>query len=274
VTFAGNVARRSARVATVPWRVLPDFLVIGAMKSGTTTLFAYLKQHPEIRAPANKEIHYFDHDYHRGTPWYRAHFPLFAALPRRRRSWLTGEGSPGYLHSPLAPSRVINVLPKVRLIAVLRHPTERAFSHYNHLRSNGFESLTFREALDVEVARRAAVRQRVAVNDRDAAKARMFAYTSNSLYAAQLDRWLTFFAREQLLVLCAEELYATPTTVLNQVFRFLGLREDVQIQPRHLNARRYEEDMEPDLRARLNNYFAPSVGELERSLGRSFGWNL
>jgi hypothetical protein len=253
--------------------VLPDFLVIGAMKSGTTTLFAHLAQHPDVRRPATKEIQYFSHFYDRGTTWYRAHFPLYKELAGRHRPWLTGEASTAYLSDPLVPSRVVDLLPKVRLIVVLRHPTDRAYSHYQHVRSNGFESMTFREALDVEAARVAAVQRRRVVNDRDAARARPFAYTGRSLYAAQIAEWRTFFPRDRFLVLSAEELHSAPTVVMKQVFRFLGLREDVPIRPQHLNARRYE-DMAPDLRARLNDYFAPSVRELETSLGRSFGWNL
>jgi hypothetical protein len=266
-------ARRWVGLATVPCRVLPDFLLLGAMKSGTSTLFDYLNQHPDIRRPAVKEIQYFGHYYHRGTTWYRSHFPLFVPAPWRSRRWLTGEASSGYIYDPLAPSRVINLLPKARLIVVLRHPTERTYSHYHHMRSNGFESMSFREALDVEATRLAATQQRLVINDRDGAAARLFNYTGRSLYAPQIARWRTFFPSDQLLVLSAEELYSTPTVVLKQVFRFLGVRDDIQIEPRHLNARRYD-DIEPDLRARLDDYFAPSVRELEASLGRSFGWNL
>jgi hypothetical protein len=93
VTAAGAAARRSARLVTVPWRVLPDFLVIGAMKSGTTTLFAYLAQHPDVCRPATKEIQYFSHFYDRGTTWYRAHFPLYKEFAGRHRPWLMGQAS-------------------------------------------------------------------------------------------------------------------------------------------------------------------------------------
>jgi hypothetical protein len=123
--------------------------------------------------------------------------------------------------------------------------------------------MTFREALDVEAARVAAVQRRRVVNDRDAARARPFAYTGRSLYAAQIAEWRTFFPPDRFLVLSAEELHSAPTVVMKQVFRFIGLREDVPIRPQHLNARRYE-DMAPDLRARLNDYFAPSVRSSRR----------
>src|SRR5919201_3141433 len=140
--------------ATAPLRPLPDFLIIGAQKAGTTALYAYLRWHPGITGPSWKEVSFFDRYYARGEAWYRGNMPSrprqWLAERRNGRPPLVGEASPSYLFHPLAPERVANLLPRARLIAVLRNPVDRAFSHYQHELSLGREHLSFEEALDRE----------------------------------------------------------------------------------------------------------------------------
>ncbi|MCI5147305.1 MAG: sulfotransferase, partial [Candidatus Electrothrix sp. AR3] len=111
---------------TARLRPLPNFLVIGAQKSGTTSLFHYICQHPQVFENKSKEIHFFDHNYHCGANWYRSHFPLAGKLMRNR---CLGEATPYYLCHPHAPSHIFDLLPRVKIIAILRDPVERAISH-------------------------------------------------------------------------------------------------------------------------------------------------
>jgi hypothetical protein len=136
--------RAGYRSWTAPLRGLPSVLIIGAQRSGTTSLFNYLVQHPDVLAPLGKESHYFDLRYARGVWWYRGRFPY---AHRLRRGALTLDASPYYLVHPLVPRRVAELLPGARLIALLRHPVDRAFSHYQHAVGDGRESLSFAEAI-------------------------------------------------------------------------------------------------------------------------------
>jgi hypothetical protein len=199
-------AVRSARAWTATPGALPDFLVIGGQRCGTTSLHSYLAAHPQVRAATGKELQYFSLHYGRGERWYRGHFPPSSP------GVVCFEASPLYLFHPDAPSRAAATLPRGRYIALLRDPVERAWSHYLHTRSYGQESLDFAAAL-------AAEESRLATPD----GLRRYSYAARGRYAEQLSRWLAHVPRERLLVLRSEDLYADPTTVYAQVLGFLGL---------------------------------------------------
>ncbi len=210
-----RTVRSAVRRPTARWRALPDFLVIGAMKGGTTSLFRYLSDNPLVIPAVRKEVRYFDVNYERGELWYRSMFPTRRALSRgdgRRR--LTGEASPGYLAHPDAPARCAALLPDVRLLVLLRDPVERAFSHWKHKSSAGVERLTVAEALAAERGDRPPDNTAGAVG---------LPYVSRGLYADQLGRWLEHFPREQLLVQTSESLFLRPQPTYGRVLDFLGL---------------------------------------------------
>jgi Sulfotransferase domain len=177
--------------------VLPTFLLIGAMKSGTTTLYWYLAQHPDVFMPALKEPNFFNDHWHRGVGWYERLFAGAGAAVAR------GEASVRYTsfpNDPECPSRIAAVVPDVRLLFLAREPVDRIRSHYLH------EVAALRERRPLERA----VRENPIYLDR-------------SRYAMQLERYLQHFPREQLLVLRAEDLFRAPLDVLPRVFTFLGL---------------------------------------------------
>src|SRR6187200_1451927 len=130
--------------ATARGRPLPDFLVIGAQKAGTTALYAYLRWHPGITGPSWKEVSFFDRHWWRGEAWYRGQFPL------RAGGRLVGEASPSYLFHPLAPERARSLVPDAKLIALVRNPVDRAYSQYQHAVALGREPLSFEDALAAE----------------------------------------------------------------------------------------------------------------------------
>jgi Sulfotransferase domain len=134
---------------TAPVRPLPDFLILGAQKAGTTALYAYLRRHPAITGPSWKEVSYFDRHYARGEAWYRGNFPNRL----RARDKLVGEASPSYLFHPLGPERARALVPEARLVALVRNPIDRALSHYHHEVALGRERLSFEEALEAEERR-------------------------------------------------------------------------------------------------------------------------
>ena len=291
VTAPSRPVRRRARHATRRSRLLPSFLIIGAQRAGTTTLWTYLRRHPDIVGPRTadasvfwpKELHFFDENYWRGVDWYRAFFPLAArqrALRLVGRDVVCGEGTPYYMFHPAVPERVAATLPDVRLVALLRNPVERAYSHYQLMVKTGRENLTFEEAIAAEPERLAGLEEELAKvkpgvdgqGNRRHRHHRHHAYVGRGLYAEQLERWLAHFPREQLLVLRAEDFQARPDEVYERVFSFLGVRPRPVRDYEPRNVASYA-PIEPELRARLEERFAQPNARLAGLLGGDFSWD-
>ena len=195
-----NTCRLGLRFLTSPLRVLPDFLVIGAKKCGTTALYSYLTQHPSIAPAFRKEIYYFNTLFGRGRHWYRSHFPTAAELRRMRREHggptLTGEATPDYLFDFHAPRRAFETVPQARLIAILRNPVDRAYSFYNHNLRAGIEELSFSQAIDREQERLEGQRERVRADEACFSFAwDHYSYATRGVYVDQLREWTSRFPR-------------------------------------------------------------------------------
>ncbi len=282
--------------------MLPTFLVIGAEKSGTTWLYEQLRRHPDIFIPLVKELHYFNKRNSNlepkrnfedsGQEWYEYHFR------GAKDGQSIGEVTPMYLCDEVAPERIRRVIPNVKLIACLRHPTDRAHSHYWMAKGKKHTSLSFEEVVEQREER----------------------FIERGRYDRQLDRYLNYFNRDQLLILIHEEVVQAPAESLNRVCSFLGVDDTFyQDQPwitekvhsssaersillhraigavakwmrhhwgtRHVldwfkktglasrlkkankNPRQYPE-MPPNLRAELDGYYAPTVRSVENLIGR------
>lgn len=246
-------------------RALPDTLIIGAMKSGTSSLHYYLTQHPQVVPPLRKEVHYFDLNFARGEPWYRANFGLADA------GGLNLDSSPYYLFHPQVPQRAHELLPNARLIVLLRDPVRRAYSHYWHERDKGREPLSFEDAIAAEPERVEREHARLAAGEIERSTAHQyFSYLARGRYAEQLQRWLQFYPRGQLLVLRFEDLAHEPLPVLNRTLEWLGLpaMASARLEPR--NTRKYP-PLDPATAERLRAYFAPYNSALS-DLGVEAGW--
>jgi hypothetical protein len=262
-------------------RLLPDFLIIGTQRGGTTALYHYLKTHPCIHSVTTTDTHFFDKKFHKGLIWYRAHFPTRFEKGYtqriRRQSFVTGEASSSYLSYPHAPRRVAQVLPQVKLIVLLRNPVDRAYSQYYHTCELGYETLSFEQAIQAEEARIGSEREKILEDEHyysDAYKHQ--SYLSRGIYVDQLQSWMDLFPRAQFLILKSEEFYADPAATLKQVLAFLKLPE-VALPDRKQHYKQYNNNtykkMEPALRQRLLEYFAPHNARLYEFLGIDFGWD-
>jgi hypothetical protein len=272
--FRADQVKRFPRRLVNFARTLPDFLVIGAQKSGTTTLYDYIVQHPDVRAALTKEVHFFDDNFQRGAGWYRSNFPVGAAPLGTTNRWQTGEASPYYLLHPLAPRRAAQVLPHAKLLVTLRHPVDRAYSHYQHERAKGTEPLTFAEAIEQESARTEGPWQQLSSGAvARAPEVQSFSYLARGRYDEQLSRWLQHFAREQMYVISAERLFSEPAVVMRGVFNFLGLDAANGIDYRRLNSRQYA-GLDPELRRQLEDELRGSVRTVNQLLDTDFDWGL
>lgn len=183
---------------------LPDLVIIGAPKAGTTSLAAWLKQHPGMRMSGNKELEFLDRNFERGTDWYRQQFP------DARPDQLLGEATPAYLAHPLAPSRAAAALPEARFVAVLREPVARAWSHYTFLRWLGVEHRSWERAL---------ARAEAGKGPAD--------YLGDGRYAEHLARWDAAVGAERTFVMLFEEITRDPAEAFRRVCRFAGLSDSV-----------------------------------------------
>lgn len=179
--------------------MLPNLIVIGAMKSGTTSLYHYLSLHPEIAMTPKKELHFFSNEqrWGQGLEWYQSCFANEAKI--------RGEASPSYSKYPLVnnvPDRMYSVVPEAKLIYILRDPVNRILSEYVHYRADGTEHKTLSEAL---------------------ADPKTSQYVYNSKYYTQLKRYLQFYPEANIFVTTLEELNAQPQQTLQGVFKFLDV---------------------------------------------------
>ena len=258
------------------FHVLPDFLIIGAARSGTTSLYEYLMQHPCVDPPVGKEVYFFDKKFKMGIKWYRSFFPSifskFFSEKISKRKILTGEATPRYLYHPHTPSRVFNILPYVKLIVLLRNPVDRAFSHYQMEVDHGDESLSFEEATNQEESR---IKEEMEKMQKDENYYSVFfyrkSYLTRGIYLDQLKRWFQFFPRKQFLILKSEDFYSKTSEVYNQALSFLNLPK-FSLQNYDQYKKRQYSAINSETRKKLIEYFRPHNEQLYELLGTNFHW--
>lgn len=255
----------------------PDFLIVGAQRCGTTSLFRYLAAHPVVVPPLfQKGIHFFDLNYGRGLRWYRGQFPVRSIADRRVAGTghraVSGEASPYYVFHPLAVERIARDLPAAKLIVLLRDPVERAFSAHRQETARGFETEPFERAVELEESRLAGELERIQADPTYVSfHHQHHAYLARGRYAEQLERLYDLVGKERVLVLESTSLFAMPQAGWERVLEFLGLPTWYPpVFGRH-NAQASAPP--PDrLRERLKDYFAPHDAELTSLLGEVPTW--
>lgn len=266
-------------------RVLPDFMVIGTVRGGTSSLFRYLASHPCIFPSLRKETLYFSHlkYYKKGELWYRRHFPTAfqIRLSERllRKKILTFEATPNYFSDAAAAQRAQQLIPNAKLILLLRNPVERAFSHYQHGVRRGVEKRSFEAVMDI--ALQISDPQKVLNNpyeDRDLYRALDYFHTG--LYADHWENWTKCFPRENFFVVKSEDFFERTAETFNQILAFLQL-SSIKKQ----NFRNYsywaatrpkaipEARMSNGIRQKLKAFYASSNARLNQMLERDFGWD-
>lgn len=262
-------ARQAARWAQMtaarplhPARMLPGFLIVGAERCGTTSMFHLLRQHPAVFSGTlpRKEVHYFDHKYGHGPAWYRCHFPITArtrlATRRGGTAPVAFEATANYMFHPLAPGRIHHDLPGVRLLVLVRDPVERAYSAHAHQTGYGYENEPFERALELEDARLAGESERMAADPSYASFAHdHHTYRARGYYADQLGRLESLFGRDAIHVVDSDSFFADPGPAYGQVLDFLGLPGHTpRFTPQNARPR---SPMPESLRASLREHFRP-----------------
>jgi len=292
------LAGRVVASALGPLHVAPDVIILGAARAGTTSILNHMRSHPGFLACPSRELHFFDVDvrWSLGIGAYRRNFPFrwerAAALRAGRGPALCGENSPYYLAHPFVPERIFATLPDVRLVALLRDPTERAISHWNWRVNRGQEKRSFEEAADEELAALADLppggsgeiptdaEPEGGLGGRSGAYARVGAtprvrryqaYLARGIYLEQVRRWHAIFPREQLLLLVSEQYFADPEPSLARLWAHLDLPVVPTIDPVR-NARKKKSEVRPETIDRVRDFFRPHNAALEAYLGEPMGW--
>ena len=279
-TDATKALLRQYGMATASKRRVPELIVVGAKRGGTTSLWKYLDSHPGIlptfpRAEKIKGTYFFDEEWARGERWYRSHFPTDHVRARAAAQLgydpIAFEASPYYLFHPHAPARAHQVAPDALIVALLRDPVERAFSHFKE-RSNHTEDLSFADALAAEAERTGGEEARMLADPSVVSLAhRHQTYVAQSRYAPMLERWFTAFGRDRVLVTAAEDFYADPQAFCDEITTKVGLPRHDLGTPEPFNSEP-SADMDPEVRAQLRASLEQDIEAVEAMLGRPMPW--
>lgn len=266
----------AARGLGSPRRALPSFMLIGAQKSGTSSMFAYLKQHPQIVPPVYKEPYFFDRHYERGLSWYGCNFPALAAIERKNdragKPHLTFEATATYVFDAKAPERIAADVETRKFILLLRNPVDRAISAYWHARRMGRETRSLDEALDIDFARYDAERAyEQGTGPAPPEPAPKPTYLRRGIYRESVARWHMIFGPQNLLVLQSEIMFADPQAVMAKVFAFLNLPAAAcaNYDPQNVGAYRKSDEQ---ARAKLAAFYRPHNDALNALTGNGFTW--
>lgn len=264
------------RYITAPLRVLPDFLIVGAQQSGTTSLYYNLIQHPLILPCIRKEVHYFDRYYNCDEYWYRGHFPTFHQMRRLelKYGWkpITGEATPDYMVDPSTIDRIARSIPDARLIVLLRNPVDRAFSNYHNNIRKGNEHRSFEEVLESDPVLSAESVENIMSDPSSWYGKQKKGLLQHGLYVYQLERLYKRFPKENILVLQAEQMFNNTSAVYREVLNFLDLPDFTPEKFIRSKLHKYG-PINPVTRKRLGDFFGQYNEQLFKMLGRRFDWD-
>ena len=240
----------------------PHYLIIGTMKCGTSSLYEYLCKHPQIMPAKTKEVHFFDDNYSKGVEWYLRHFHKISDTQK----CLTGEATPKYLNLPGVEQEVFKLVPKVKLIILLRNPWERTISQYYHHIRGTKKDIPLESTLSNQMQLMASLSEEELISGKNSLN-----FIARSLYVYHLMRWMSVFPREQFLILKSEDFYTNPQQTLNKCNDFLDIDSFTLSDYGIYNSNSYKE-IDNGLKNRLRDFFKPHNEKLEKYLDMDFSW--
>ena len=257
-------------------RVLPNFFVIGPGRTGTTSLYHYLDQHPCITKSAYDELGYFDNNFHLGLNWYRSLFPTKFTQQKvesKYKKFLTYDVTPGYIRRPWAARRISSYFPNTKLIAVLRNPVDKTYSHYIMGVNEGNEKRSFEEVIKYDLKQLENFSDSYSKKSDDYFKNVIEnSFVARGFYLEQLDIWFKLFPKKQILIIKSEDLASRTTEVVKDIFNFLMLPE---YKIKNVSKHRVSDysKMNSSTRKTLVEFFKPHNKKLYEFLDRDFGWD-
>lgn len=255
---------RNFRYLTSPFRALPKFIIVGSVRSGTTSLYYNICEHPEIAPAAYDEIGFFDVNFNLGLNWYRSMFPL------KSDKNITGEDTPFYFWREDAAKRIKKILPNIKLIMILRNPIDRAYSNYHLGVRGGTEKLSFEEAIQIEIE----TLEKIDINKNNLVElcSKPRSYVIKSMYYEQMKIWIENFSMENLFILSTENMSKNPNEELKKIFEFLNVSPFKITNPQNRKSAQYD-IMKDSTREKLLEFFRPHNKKLFELIEQDFKWN-
>lgn len=261
--------KRGISGITASSRALPDFIIVGTVRSGSTSLYYNICQHPSVLSADYDEIGFFDSNYHLGINWYRSMFPTRKQIESRKKETgfaITGEDTPFYFWKEEAAKRIYEMNQNMKIIVICRNPVDRAYSNYNLSVRDETEKLTFEEAIDKEIDFLDKHSFRESADQRRS-------YLAKGLYEKQIRIWFELFSREQIHIISTEEMEKEPEKTLQEVFKFLKIPEYVIKNPQKQKTAKYSE-MNTQTRKKLLDFYEQHNENFFKIIQKRFDWNL
>lgn len=261
--------KRGISGITASSRVLPNFIIVGTVRSGTTSLYYNICEHPSVVSAAYDEIGFFDSNYHLGLNWYRSMFPTENEMKELREKTgmsITGEDTPFYFWKKEVVDRIYDILPKVKIIVIFRNPVDRAYSNYNLGIRSKTETLTFEDAVDEEIKFLDEHSFRDSIDRRRS-------YLSKGIYEKQVKLWFDIFPKEQIHILSTEKMNQNPQDTLQKIFEFLNLPKYNIKNPQRQKHAKYEK-MDDKVREKLLKFYKPYNEKFFHIIQKKFEWDL
>ena len=265
------------RILTSSFRHLPHFLIIGTSKAGKHSVLSYLNQHPDVKAGTkhNVGVYYFDVTFeYKSLSWYKSHFPT-----KFSKFKIIGEASGTYLNHPLAPKRIKQTLPNVKLVNFFRNPVDRAYSAYNHAFRLGWEHSSFENAIESEIERINLLNDNpeMKIDNIDTVNFLQFSYLRHGLYALNLENWFKIFEKNQFRHFSTEALDKDYSEIMNSLFTFFGIKK-IKLQKEErknigIGMGPYD-PMKEKTRNFLLDFYKPHNSNLYKLLGKKFDWDV
>ena len=265
-----GLLKRNFRYISSPFRMLPDFIIIGAVRCGTTSLYYNICEHPKILSASYDEIGFFDVNYDLGINWYRSMFPI-KSRDSSSEKYLTGEDTPFYFWNESVAKKLKKDLPNVKLITILRNPVDRAYSNYNLGVRGGTENLSFEEAIDIEIN----ALEKIEITRKNLVNlcTNPRSYIIKSLYYEQMKIWTENISKNNLFVANTEMMLEKPEEILENIFKFLQISPYKIKNPQKRKNVQYL-DMKDKTRKKLIEFFKPHNEQLYKLIGHEFKWDI
>ena len=267
--FRYIIIGRKFKGITAAQRKLPDFLVIGGKRCGTTTLFEFLRQHQMIAEPVIDHMGFFDDNYSIGINYYKSFFPIKTEETAKKLDY---DVTTSYLTSPFVAERVAKEIPNVKIIVLLRNPTSRAWSDYNASQKKDASEEEFQTYIDDELQELEASDFEEKVSKNDYNMSEPFSnFIKKGLYAVYLKKWLKLFPRKNFLFISTESFSKDENKVFKQIFDFLGLSNFEIHKLQRMSKGNYEK-LNPKIKNKLDLFFAPHNDELFKLINEKYDW--
>ena len=268
-----QLLKRSIFAFTGSMRVLPDFLVIGAKRCGTTSLFYHLPEHPCISKSPHDNMGFFNDNFHLGVNWYKSFFPTIFTRNKIKSefgNFLAFDVTTTYMEEESTANNVYQIKPNMKIIVILRNPVDRAYSQYHLNLREKAEKRSFEDAmeenmneLNKESYERYEIKPKFSVEENN--------YLKKGLYAQQLRHWLNIFPMESMLILSTEEFESNQQVIYNKIFEFLNISQFEVKNTEKMEKGSYPQ-MKSETRSLLLDYFRSYNKELFRLIDKKFDW--